>query len=69
MIKDSMRKRMLYTCMTGSLGCAAEIDRTLQINYNNKFTKKKTRKGIRSKQLRVPVQGGKTHVQNQDAIR
>ncbi len=32
-MEDNVRKRM-YICMTGSLCCTAEIDRTTQINYN-----------------------------------
>ena len=44
-----MRKRMyLYICMTGSLCCTTEIDKTLLINHNKKFlkiiTKKKKKK-------------------------
>ena len=37
-----------YICMTGSLCCTAEIDRTLSINYNrkNKNLKKKKKKKI-----------------------
>ena len=33
-------------CMTGSLRCTAEIDRTLYINYNNIFFKKKKKKNF-----------------------
>ena len=35
MMEDKERKR-IYICMTGSLCCRVEIDRTLQINYNGK---------------------------------
>ena len=38
MMDDNVRKKMCkYICMTGSLCCVVEIDRTLQINCNLKI--------------------------------
>ena len=45
-----MRKRMyLYICMTGSLCCTTEIDKTLLINHNKKFLKIITKKKKKEK--------------------
>ena len=41
---EDMRKRMciyMYICITGSLCCTVEIDRTLKINCNKNFFKKR----------------------------
>ena len=50
-MEDNVRKRIyIYMkCMTGSLCYIAEIDRTMQINYNRKKEKLKKKKTLKKK--------------------
>ena len=50
-------------CITGSLHCTTEIDRTLQINYNKKTIYKK-----KEKKKDLPLPGKHNKIESYDSI-
>ena len=41
-------KKNVYICITGSLCCTAEMDKTLEITYNKKFEKEDNIKNFKN---------------------